>query len=131
MNKMYTAACVALINDDIHKLSKKFNQPLIEDYDDLDYFEALFLNLTNGIPYVLQRYRGYEKNTFAMFIPPALENYEEVIKSILEILEVDNSQVTLYLEEYERIYVVVPWNKRLKAWNERLKEIKRKKNEEK
>ena len=123
---MYTEACVALVRDDIQKFSEKFNQPLIKDCDDLDGFEASYLNLPNGIPYELQRYKGYEKNTFAIYIPPALENYEEIIKLILDILEVENNKVTLYLEEYERVYAVIPWNKKLKAWNEQLKKMENK-----
>ena len=124
MNQIYTEACVAIINDDIQKFSEKFNQPLVKDYDDFDYFEALYFTLSNGIPYELQCYRGYEENTFTIMIPPALEDYEEVIKQILDILDVDKSLVTLYLDEYERSYSIV-------TWNERLKEMERKKNEEK
>lgn len=100
---VYNEACVAVIRVNLVEVSHKFNNPIICDYDDLDYFEAMDFIFTTGFKFMLFKYKGMPDNHVAIFFQSQLVDWKERLNFILDYLAISEENVVEINEDYFQI----------------------------
>lgn len=100
---MYNEAYVALVRMNLAEISHKFNNPIICDYDDLDYFEAMDFILIDGFKFMLFKYKGMPENHVAIFFQSQLVDWREKLNFILDYLALSEENILEINENYYQI----------------------------
>lgn len=96
----YNEAFVAIIQADISYISNKFGLPIIEDYDDLDYFKAIDLYLADGFSVQLCRYRGEPENHLNIFFQSQLIEWKSRLQQVINFLELQDENIIQVNDNY-------------------------------
>lgn len=100
---VYNEAYVALIECDLQSISMRFKNPIVYDYDDLDYFEAIDFELADGFKFMLFRYKGMPNDKVAIYFQSRLLNWRNRLSEVIGYLNITENSILEVNDNYFNI----------------------------